>query len=253
MSHAIEKLGNVLILGAGSGIGRAIAHRWAQASGAVLLAGRDSADSEKSAADLRLRYSSRAQAIRFDALDFDSHRQFFAKCAACFEDGLDGVFLCYGDLTPQETAARDFGSARRMIDTNFTSAVSLLNLAADYFEARKSGFICALSSVAGDRGRQSNYLYGSTKAALTAYLQGLRQRLFKSGVAVTTVKPGFVDTAMTWGLPGMFLVASPDHVADDVLRAVRKGKGEIYTPWFWRFIMRIIKSIPDRIFRKLKL
>src|SRR6185437_15894405 len=111
-------------------------------------------------------------------------------------------------------------------------AAVILSLAANEFEREKRGYICAISSVAGDRGRQSNYVYGSAKAGLSAFLEGLEQRLFKSGVTVVTVKPGFVDTAMTWGLPGMFLVAQPAKIAADVFRAVRRRKSVVYTPWF---------------------
>src|SRR5262245_32495555 len=156
-------------------------------------------------------------------------------------------------MAPQGEAQTSFELARRMIDVNYTSAVSLLNLAADYFEARKAGFICAISSVAGDRGRQSNYLYGSTKAALNTYLEGLRVRLAKVGVPVTTVKPGFVDTKMTRGMKGMFLVASPARVARDICRAIRRGRAVVYTPWFWWGIMTIIRSIPDFLFRRMKI
>jgi decaprenylphospho-beta-D-erythro-pentofuranosid-2-ulose 2-reductase len=143
--------------------------------------------------------------------------------------------------------------ARRVIDTNYTSAVSVLNLAADYLEQRRGGFICGLSSVAGDRGRQSNYLYGSSKAALSTYLQGLRNRLTRARVRVVTVKPGFVDTKMTFGLSGMFLVATPERVAKDISQAIRRGRSVVYTPWFWRPIMLVIRTIPEFIFKRMKL
>src|SRR5262245_32088329 len=156
-------------------------------------------------------------------------------------------------MAPQGEAQTSFELARRMIDVNYTSAVSLLNLAANYLEAQKAGFICAISSVAGDRGRQSNYIYGSTKAALNTYLEGMRVRLAKVGVPVTTVKPGFVDTRMTRGLPGMFLVAQPERVARDICRAIKKRRSVVYTPWFWWGIMSIICSIPTFVFKRLKL
>ena len=162
------------------------------------------------------------------------------------------------DPLPRHAAVAGRGAVRLAlnrlaIDTNFTSAASILGLAAGYFEKRRSGYLCVFSSVAGDRGRQSNYVYGSAKAGLTAYLQGLRARLFKSGVDVLTVKPGFVDTAMTWGLPGMFLVATPQRVAADVWRAVQRRRLTLYTPWFWRWVMLMIGSVPEQIFRRLKL
>jgi short-subunit dehydrogenase len=142
-----------------------------------------------------------------------------------------------------------------MIDVNYTSAVSLLGLAAAHFASKKTGCICAVSSVAGDRGRQSNFLYGSTKAALTAHLQGLRNRLFRAGVAVVTIKPGFVDTAMTWGLvnPASPLVASPKRVARDMARAIERRANVVYSPWFWRWIMAIIRAIPEPLFKRMKL
>jgi short-subunit dehydrogenase len=208
---------------------------------------------ERTAADLRLRYEVHAEPVNFDALDFASHPAFFEECLKRAGGALAGVVLCHGYMTEQQTAQQDFAEARRMIDTNYTSAVSVLNLCANYFEQRRSGFICALSSVAGDRGRQSNYIYGSTKAALDAYLEGMRVRLAKAGVQVLTVKPGFVDTRMTWGLKGMFLVASPDKVARDVWRAIRKRRDVIYTPWFWGGIMAIIRRIPRFIFKRMKM
>jgi short-subunit dehydrogenase len=142
-----------------------------------------------------------------------------------------------------------------MIDVNYTAAVSLLNLAAVHLAQQGSGFICALSSVAGDRGRKSNFIYGSTKAALTTYLQGLRNRLFTSGVSVITIKPGFVDTAMTWGMlnPKSPLTANPERVAASIDRAILGRRNVIYVPWFWRIIMAVIRSIPEPIFKRMKL
>jgi decaprenylphospho-beta-D-erythro-pentofuranosid-2-ulose 2-reductase len=243
----------VLIVGASSGIGRAVAKRWASAGSDVLLAGRDVEDLDRSAADLRLRYGRRAEVVSFDALDFASHEAFWRDCLDRAGGDLAGVVMLHGWMPPQADAQSDFALARKAIDTNYTSAVSLLTLAANDFEKKKRGFLCVFSSVAGDRGRQSNYAYGSAKAALSAFLQGLRNRLFKSGVTVLTVKPGFVDTAMTWGLPGLFLVATPEKVADDAFKAVGKGRAEIYTPFFWRYIMLIIKSVPEFVFKRMKL
>src|SRR6516164_9862855 len=125
---------------------------------------------------------------------------------------------------------------RQSLDVNFLSAAELLEIAAAYFEPRRSGFIAAISSVAGDRGRQSNYTYGAAKAGLTAYLQGLRNRLWRAGVHVLTVNPGFVDTPMTRGRinPNSLLVATPERVARDIDRALRRRRDVLYTPWFWR-------------------
>jgi short-subunit dehydrogenase len=243
----------ILVLGAGSAMARAIANELAVTGHSLILAGRGTDDLEKTAADLRIRHEASVAVRHFEATDFEEHEGFFEDCVKTAGGELHGVVLCHGYMAVQAVAERDFGEAQRMIEVNYSSAVSVLEQAAAYLEAKKRGFVCAISSVAGDRGRQSNYLYGSTKAALNTYLQGLRHRLSKSGVNVLTVKPGFVDTRMTWGLPGLFLVASPDKVARDVCRAIRKRRNVTYTPWFWRGIMSIICAVPDFLFRRTKL
>ena len=252
-SNPPRTAGWVLVIGASSGIGRAVARRWAIAGSDLILAGRDVEDLDRTAADLRLRFGHRVEVVPLDALAFDAHESFWRECQSRAEGALGGLVMLHGWLPEQGAAQGDFALARRAIDTNFTSAASLLTLAANDFQKRGSGFLCVFSSVAGDRGRMSNYVYGSAKAALSAFLSGLRSRMFKVGVRVLTVKPGFVDTAMTWGLPGLFLVADPDKVASDVYAAVSKGKAEIYTPWFWRYIMLIIKSVPEAVFKRTKL
>jgi decaprenylphospho-beta-D-erythro-pentofuranosid-2-ulose 2-reductase len=243
----------VLILGATSAIARAIASELAVRRHNLILAARDTEEAGRIASDLRIRHGVEAIALPFDAADLDRLPAFFDECVRASDGALRGVVLAQGTMAPQADAQNDPKLARAIIDVNYTSAALLLNLAANHFEPRKSGFICGISSVAGDRGRQSNYVYGSAKAGLTTLLQGLRNRLTKSNVPVITVKPGFVDTAMTWGLPGLFLVASPQKVAGDVCRAIEKGKATIYTPWFWWGIMTIIKNIPEPIFRRMKL
>jgi short-subunit dehydrogenase len=157
-----------------------------------------------------------------------------------------------GYLGDQAKGQTDWEEAHRILETNFTGCVSALNILANHFEARGAGFICAISSVAGDRGRQSNYLYGAAKAGLSAYLQGLRNRLFPAHVKVITIKPGFVDTRMTYGRSGLLLVASPERVAKGIFGAIVKGKDVVYLPWFWRFIMLIVQSIPEAIFKRLR-
>jgi short-subunit dehydrogenase len=241
----------VLILGAGSGIGRAFARALAEQHCSLILAGRRHDDLERIAADCRVRYGARAEVEVFDALALDEHARFFARCHEHFETGLDAVVLCHGEMPEEDEARADPRVAKRMIDVNYTSAVSILERAGSYLEERRHGWICAISSVAGDRGRPGNYLYGSTKAALNAYLQGLRSRLAKCGVSVVTVKPGFVDTGMTFGRPGMFLVASPAHVARDALRAIRRDRPVVYTPAFWRVIMLVIRMLPDWLYKRL--
>jgi decaprenylphospho-beta-D-erythro-pentofuranosid-2-ulose 2-reductase len=242
-----------LVLGASSAIARAFA-RVAAAEGAdVLLAGRDRDDLGKTAADIALRSGRRVAVLDFDALDHDSHAALIARARAEAGSGTLNLFLAFGTMPSQAEIDADPALAFRTIDSNYTGAVSILQTAAPALEAQKRGAVIALSSVAGDRGRIKNYVYGSAKAGLSAYLQGLRARLFRSGVSVTTIKPGFVDTAMTFGLPGMFLVASPEAVARACLAAARRGREELYVPFFWWGIMTIIRNIPERIFKRLSI
>ena len=184
----------VLIVGATSGIARAIANQLASQGVMLVLAGRDAQALESDAADLRIRYEATVHTRPFDALDYASHADLIS--------GLDltAAIVCHGVLISNDDAVASFEEHRRMIEVNYTSFVSVLEVLAGYFEAKGSGVIAALSSVAGDRGRATNYCYGATKAALTAYLSGLRGRLHNAGVAVLTVKPGPTDTPMVQGL-----------------------------------------------------
>jgi decaprenylphospho-beta-D-erythro-pentofuranosid-2-ulose 2-reductase len=245
--------GSVLIVGPTSDIGRAVAQALGARGHGLILAGRDRDEIARIAADLRVRHAIPVAECSFDALDFASHATLIQDC--CSERPLDGLVACHGYMVEQLLSEADPEQAARTIDVNFKSYVSLLGAAATHFKARGGGFLCALSSVAGDRGRQSNYTYGAAKAGLSAYLQGLRNRLAPYGVAVITVKPGFVDTAMTWGLlaSGSPLVASPQRAAHDIVLAILARRDVVYTPWFWRWIMLVIRLIPERIFKRLKL
>ena len=246
--------GHVLILGAQSAIAQAFAHRLAPQVSSLTLAGRDAEELERIAADLRIRHGARVYVQHFDALEFGQHQPLVDQCVER-AGGLDGVVLCHGWLCDQQQAQEDFATARRAIDVNFTSCVSLLNAVAAYLANQGRGTIVAISSVAGDRGRQSNYVYGSAKAALSVFLQGLRNRLAAHGVHVLTVKPGFVDTPMTHGLinPDSPLVASPQQVAVAIERAVRHRRNTVYAPAFWWWIMTAIRCIPEPLFKRMKL
>ena len=241
----------VLILGATSAIARATAAAFAARGAALYLASRDRDELERISADLRLRYNVEVRHGVFDAEATETHEAFFQNVIEEMQR-LSGVVLAFGYLGDHQ-AARDFKVGARVIASNFTGAASILSHCANYFERLKSGFIIGISSVAGDRGRQSNYVYGAAKGALSLYLQGLRNRLFASGVRVITVKPGFVDTAMTYGLPGLVLVASPQSVGERIVRTLDKSADVVYLPWFWRYIMLIIQHIPEPIFKRLKL
>ena len=246
-------MSTVLILGATSGIASALAREFAAHKYDLVLGGRDRDELSALASDLSLRNSVRASVLAFDALDTQAHAASLTSFLAEAGSDLVGAVVCIGYLGDQAKAQVDWDEARLILETNFTGCVSSLNILANHFELRRTGFICAISSVAGDRGRQSNYLYGAAKAGLSVYLQGLRNRLFPAGVKVITVKPGFVDTRMTYGRPGLFLLASPESVAQGIFRAIVKGKSVVYLPWFWRPIMLIVRSIPETIFKRLKM
>ena len=254
MNETIPKSG-VLVVGAGSGIARALLDQLASRANRLILAGRDLEELSRTASDVAIRHRIPTNVLSFDALNFASHDEFFSNAVTRCDGDLGGIVVCYGHMLDQSSAAQSEDIVREMLDVNFTSVATLLNVAARHFEQRRNGFIVALSSVAGDRGRQSNYCYGAAKAGLTAYLSGLRNRLTPYGVQVLTVKPGFVGTPMTHGLlkPNSPIVAQPERVARDIVRAIDRRRDVLYTPWFWYGIMTIIRAIPERVFKRLKL
>ena len=240
-----------LILGASSSIGRAFARAAATRGGDIILAGRDRDDLARTARDIETTTGRAARALQFDALAYQTHGALAADLAIV--PGVLNVVVLFGTMPEQSAMDADPGLALSCIDSVFSGAVSVLQHLAPGLEKRGSGVVIGFGSVAGDRGRLKNYVYGAAKSGFHTYLGGLRNRLGRSGVHVMTVKPGFVDTAMTFGLPGLFLLASPDSVADACLDAAVKRRDIIYVPWFWRFIMLIICSVPERIFKKLSI
>lgn len=243
-------MSTVLILGAGSDMAVAIARRYAQEKYNVQLAARKAEALVPLQQDLQIRFGITATVHAFDAVDTSTHAAFYASLSS-----KPDITICvFGYLGEQEKAQSDWNEASRIIATNYTGAVSILNIVADDYAARKAGTIVGISSVAGERGRQSNYIYGSAKAGFTAYLSGLRNRLFHTGVHVLSVQPGFVYTRMTENLPlPGILTAQPEDVANAIFKAVKAKKNEIYVKWFWRYIMLIIKNVPEGIFKKLKM
>ena len=243
----------VVVLGATSAMARAIASEFAQRGYNVLVGARDQEENERIAADIRIRWDVGVAALPFDAQDIASHAAFFTQCHSLMGDHIEGLIVCFGWMPNQVAAQADFQLARTTIDINFSGVASITERFAADFESRRRGFIAVVSSVAGDRGRQSNYFYGAAKAGLTAYLQGLRNRLFHANVTVLTIKPGFVDTKMAYGLPNLMLVATPERVARDIFRAIHKRKNVLYTPWFWRGIMKVFVHVPESIFKRMRL
>ncbi|MCR9151932.1 MAG: SDR family NAD(P)-dependent oxidoreductase [Rhodobacteraceae bacterium] len=240
-----------IILGGSSAMARAFARALAARGDAVLLAGRDLDDLAATAADCRLRGAPMAEAVAFDARDPAGFAPILDRLAETEGEISAAVFT--GSMPPQVEIDADPGLIDGVVADSFTGPARFLQALAPLIEARGRGAIVGLGSVAGDRGRLGNYVYGAAKAGFHTYLSGLRNRLGRSGAHVVTVKPGFVDTAMTWGLPGMFLVAAPDAVAQDILRAVRRRRNVIYTPGFWLLIMLIIRHVPEPIFKKMKI
>ncbi len=242
---------NWLILGASSAMARAFSRRVAEQGASVFLAGRDMADLARLATDCQLRGADLAEAIRFDAGKAAGFAAIFERLAN--QDGTLNVAVFVGSMPQQAAIDQNPALIAPTVTDSFTGPATFLHGFVPMMEARNSGTIVAVTSVAGDRGRIGNYVYGSAKAGFACYLSGLRNRLTSAGGHVVTLKPGFVDTAMTWGLPGMFLVASPDSVAADILKAVEKKKNTVYTPFFWRYIMLIIRLIPEPVFKKMSI
>ena len=242
----------ILIVGATSAIAEATARLFAAEGDRLFLAGRDPGRLQVIADDLKVRGADRVATAAFDARDYDSHAP-LVDAAAQALDGLDTVLIAHGTLPDQKACEASFETAREAFEINALSVVSLLTPIANRFEAQGQGTIAVMSSVAGDRGRQSNYVYGAAKGCLNVFLEGLAHRLAKAKVAVLTVKPGFVDTPMTAAFPKGALWASPAQVANDVHRAIAGRKRVLYTPWFWRWIMWVIRSVPTAVFHRTKL
>lgn len=240
----------VLILGATSDMAVAIAKKFASKGYNLQLAAREVERLLPLQKDISIRYNAKCSLHEFEALNFREHHSFFEKL-----DPKPDVSICvFGLLGDNESARINWNEAEKIIHTNYTGAVSIINVISNYYSAGKKGIIVGISSVAGERGRQSNFFYGSAKAGFTAYLSGLRNRLFRDGVHVLTVQPGFVATRMTENLKlPELLTAQPEEVADDVYSAIMKKRDVIYVKWFWRWIMYIIKAIPEFVFKKLRL
>ena len=240
-----------IILGATSSMARAFARLKAEQGARLLLAGRDMAELRRLAADMRFRGASEAEALAFDARNPATFAPVIERAEA--GGGMISAAIFVGSMPEQAVIDADPALIEGVVADSFTGSARFLQMLAPAMEARGGGTVVGVGSVAGDRGRLGNYVYGAAKAGFATYLSGLRNRLGREGVHVLTVKPGFVDTAMTWGLEGMFLVASPEAVAASIERAVAKRKNTLYTPFFWRWIMLIIRLIPEPLFKRLSI
>jgi len=245
------KLGRVAIFGATSAIAQAVARRLARPGSHLHLVARDAAKLETVRADLAARGATVTTALA-DLDDISRHDALVTQAWSA-AGALDGALIAQGTLPDQAACERDFALTERQWLTNFIAPASLAARLADRFEAEGAGTLAAISSVAGDRGRRSNYVYGTAKGALSTFLAGLRLRLRGKGVRVVTVKPGFVDTPMTASFRKGALWASPDTVAAGIVAAMERGAGEVYLPWFWWPIMFVLRHLPEAIFARLKI
>lgn len=244
---------NWIVIGATSAIAESVCRLWAGRGYNLFLVGRNQEKLGVVAKDLGVRGAASIHTRVMDVADHNLHQE-------CWNDAVeslgkvDGIFIAHGTLPDQKQCESNFDKALHEINVNALSVLSLCTLAGNEFEKNGAGHIAVISTVAGDRGRQSNYVYGSAKGMVTLFLQGLRNRLFKKGVYVTTIKPGFVDTPMTAEFDkGGPLWASPDQVASGIVAAIDKKRNEVYLPWFWWGIMMIIRHIPEVIFKRLSL
>ena len=242
----------ILVLGATSGIAEATCRLWAARGDSLFLVGRSADKLNAVAADMSVRGASYVDTTAADLDDTARHAELLSHAINSLA-GLDIVFIALGVLGDATEAEHSFAEANKVLQTNFISVVSLLTWLASYCAQRHHGTLAVLSSVAGDRGRKSNYVYGSSKAGLTAYVDGLRNRIDREGVRVMTIKPGPVKTAMTESMKGSGKFADVEAVAATLVKAIDKGTDVVYVPGIWRIIMAVITHIPEFIFKKLNL
>ena len=241
----------LLILGAKSDIGLALAYTYAQKDYDLILAARHAEKYLSSLqSDISIKFNVNVQLVDFDAEDFISHQSFYHSINVKPSE----VIVLFGYMNDNEIVEKNQIEFLRTLNVNFVGAANITNIIAQDFMKKKAGTIIGISSVAGERGRQSNYIYGASKAGFSVYLDGLRNRLSLHNVHVMTVKPGFVHTKMTenLNLPKL-LTVSPEYFAIKLFKASQKKKNTLYINWFWRYIMLIIKNIPEFIFKKLKI
>jgi decaprenylphospho-beta-D-erythro-pentofuranosid-2-ulose 2-reductase len=241
----------VLIIGATSAIATEVARAYAERGASLFLAARNPERLAAVAADLGVRGAARVDTAVLDVLAWDLHADFVDRVFA--SGGLDVALLAHGVLPDQKHCEQSAGDAVRSLEVNFTAAVALLTHLANRFETQGRGTIAVIASVAGDRGRQSNYVYGASKGGLSVFLQGLRNRLHHRGVSVLTLKPGLVDTPMTAGMAKNPLFSTSRRVGRAIFRTIEARKDVAYVPWFWRPIMALITTLPEAAFKRLRL
>ncbi|MEO6829316.1 MAG: SDR family oxidoreductase [Acidobacteriaceae bacterium] len=249
---SVPVLEKIVVFGATSAMAQAWMRLLAPAGASFFLVARNAAHLEAVAQDLTTRGAT-AVYVEFADLDDTATHAAMLQRAVAELGGLDCALIAHGTLGDQAAGEAEFSVAAASLQTNFISAASLVTWLANYFAAQFRGTIAVISSVAGDRGRKSNYIYGSAKAGLNAFLDGVRNRVDRDGVQVLTIRPGFVATPMTAHLPQGPLFATPEMVARDIQKAIEGRRDVLYTPWFWRWIMAIIRAVPEWKFKRMDL
>jgi len=245
-------MSNILILGATSAIAKHTARLFAADAHSLYLVARNEDKLSAMKQDMLVRGAKEVHYEKLDLADDRQHAQLIQRASSSM-GSIDTVLIAYGTLTNQEICASSYEKTLKELQVNCLSVISLLTILANQFEAQGSGSIAVISSPSGDRGRQSNYIYGTAKGALSIFLQGLRNRMAKSNVHILTIKPGFVDTPMTKDFKKGFLWVTPEVISKGIYKAIKKKKEVVYLPFFWLFIMLVIKSTPEKIFKHLKL
>jgi decaprenylphospho-beta-D-erythro-pentofuranosid-2-ulose 2-reductase len=242
----------IMIIGAASAIAKETAMLFARDGAELYLVDINQGRLEATEKDILARHQTKIKWDVLNVLDFERHEPVFKRALESM-NGLDAVLIAHGTLASQEETQKSVEKIVKEFNINCVSVISLASIAANYFEEKKDGMIAVISSVAGDRGRMSNYLYGSAKGGVTTFLQGLRNRLAHSGVSVLTIKPGMVDTPMTAHLPKSPLFAKPKVIGNIIYKAMLARKDVVYAPAYWRCIMWVVVQMPEFIFKKLKM
>ena len=239
----------ILIVGATSSIAQHCAKIWTIRGDKIYLVARNRNKLNKIANDLKISKTTHTRCL--DLNDLSEHRMMLKEADSVL-DGIDILLIAHGTLSNQKSCEQSVKETLAEVKTNALSTISILTLIANLFERKKAGTIAIISSVAGDRGRVSNYVYGSAKAMIAVFASGLRQRLYKANVAVVTIKPGLIDTPMTAEFKKGLLWTKPEVVAEKIVKAIDTKKNEVYIPQFWWLVMKIIKLVPENIYKKIR-
>ncbi len=243
---------NILVIGATSDIAEAVLKEYAVNGNNIYIVGRNTDRLKSLSKDLMVRGANKVSSDFFEANDFEAHNIMINKAFGVF-GVFDVALIAHGTLPNQKTCEKDFFATLDEINTNAISVISLLSALVDNFLIQNMGTIAVITSVAGERGRQSNYIYGSAKGMVSIYLQGLRNRLCKSGVKIVDIRPGLISTNMTLNMDKGLLWTEPKNIAKKIINGIKHGDSIVYAPNYWKYIMFIVRNIPESIFKKLKL